>query len=86
MHQYYCKIQDEILDLIPFISKPEAETMYYHQARKQPYQNKFREAMAKEFKYHTEIKHYKYLPIGFSHVKQYNICHLVNETKYRYYI
>ena len=32
--------------------------MYYHHSMKYPYQNKFRESMVKEFKYHTNRNNY----------------------------
>ena len=56
-------------DLIAFMAKYGAYTMYYHQDVKHPDQKQFREKMVKELKDNTKRKHWKlelmkYVPTG----------------------
>eukprot|EP00957_Ditylum_brightwellii_P013342 1007879-Ditylum_brightwellii.AAC.1 len=53
----------EMNDLIAFAAKHDPDTMYFHQAIKQPDDPQFVEAIVKEINGHTERGHWQLIPI-----------------------
>ena len=53
------KIQDEMTNPISFSASSDPDTMYYHQAMKEPDRQEFIKAMAKEFNDHCDRGHWK---------------------------
>ena len=58
MHQEDYKIQDKMKDPISFAASSDPDTLYWHQAMKQPDAEEFRKAAIKEFNDHCEKKHW----------------------------
>ena len=57
-HEDDYRIQDQMMDPISFKATSDPDTMYWHQAMKQPDADKFLEAAAKEFNSHHENAHW----------------------------
>ena len=64
LHQDDYKMQDNMKDPMASIaSEGDKDTMYYHQAMKEPDAGEFIEAMIKEFQDHTDWDHWELIPI-----------------------
>jgi hypothetical protein len=64
MHEDDYKMQDDMTDPIAFLARTsDPDTMYYHQAMKQPDRKEFAKAVIKEINDHVERKHWELIPI-----------------------
>jgi hypothetical protein len=64
MHKDDYKMQDDMTNPIAFLAQTsDPDTMYYHQAMKQPDRNEFVKAVIKEINDHVERKHWELIPI-----------------------
>jgi len=63
MHQDDFKVQHDMDDPVAFLSKSCGDTMYFHQAMRQPDREQFIEAVVKEVNDHTKNKHWELIPI-----------------------
>ena len=59
LHKDDYEIQDDMKDPIAFLAKSDRDTMYYHQAMKQPDKIQFQHAMEKEFLDHSRRKYWE---------------------------
>ena len=58
LHEEDFKLQDDMQNPISFVATSNKDTMYWHQAMKQPDAEEFRKAAIKEFNDHCERKHW----------------------------
>ena len=59
LHQDDYKLQDDLKEPLSFLSKTQNDTMYFHQAMKEPDREEFVKAMVKEYNDHTDRKHWE---------------------------
>ena len=62
LHEDDYLLQDEMADPIAFIARSDPDTMYFHQAMKQPDRKQWRAAVVKEVNDHIERKHWRLIP------------------------
>ena len=62
MHQENYKIQDDMQDLLAYPVGSVSDTMYLHQAMKQPDCKEFLNAAIRAVNSHCQLKHWKILP------------------------
>ena len=62
LHEDDYQLQDDMEDPIAFLASSSADTMYFHQAMKEPDAQQFRKAIVKEINAHIDGNHWELVP------------------------